>query len=213
MSILKSCALALLLTGLVGCGGADTDAPAPDPAPSQPVTESTPVSSEPAAVPADAPIVDHSASSEPQTLPPEVESAHRSRIEDAWQRALAGSDPTNACAVLKSQLIVPGAAKAERALAACNVDVPVRYFQTQLARVQSGEATCEQVTMLMLSQLPALTMSLARVREMIGSDETSGSVSGGAVVDPANDSLRIVKDRLYESVVATCPGEAAQMMQ
>ncbi len=212
MSILKSSALALVLIGLVGCGGSDTDTPAPDPAPAEPVTESSPGNGEPVA-PTSAPAVEHSASSEPQTFPPQVEPAHQGRIEDAWQRALAGGDPTNACAVLKSQLIVRGTAPGERALAACNIDVPVRYFQTQLARVQSGEASCEQVSMLMQSQLPALTMSLQRVREMVESDGASGDVSGGTAVDPANEASRIVKDRLYDLVVAICPGEAAQMMQ
>lgn len=211
MSTKLSCVMTLMLAALVGCGGADTDPPAAEPAQSEPAPQAAPVDAAPARVAATPPIIDHAANGEPQLVAPAVEPAYQNRVENAWQRALAGSDPTNSCAVLKSQLTVRGAAPGPRALAACNVDVPVRYFHTLLERAQSGQTTCAQVSSVMLSQLPALTMSQARVREMLGSD--TGSSSNSGVDEAASDSARMVKDRLYDAVVATCPAEAAEMMQ
>jgi hypothetical protein len=160
-----------------------------------------------------APVAQHSTSSEPQTTVPDVELMHRKQVEEAWEKALAGSDPTTACAIVKSQAAAAGAEAAARAVAACSVDIPVRYFHTQLAQVASGSRSCEQVMLSMQSQLPALTMSLASVRELTGSDKDDSDASSNPNDAAAADAPQLVKERLYDAVVATCPAQAADMLQ
>lgn len=218
MSKLKLCALALLIAGLVGCGGPEADEPAPEPTPSKPVRDTPPAASTAAPAPIPAPPATASmSSSEPQVLPPQVEQAQQSRLDEAWQWALAGQDPTAICSVVKSQALMGN--PPERALIACNVDVPVRFFQTQLQMVQRGETSCDAVVALMQGQLPAMTMSLERLGELVrsGAAPTDGGASARAIAtlspEASGDSRQIVKERLYDSIVAICPGQAAAMMQ
>jgi hypothetical protein len=65
----------------------------------------------------------------------------------------------------------------------------------------------------MQSQLPALTMSLASVRELTGSDKDDSDASSNPNDAAAADAPQLVKERLYDAVVATCPAQAADMLQ
>lgn len=81
---------------------------------------------------------------------PDVGAEFQEAIDSAWQDAVAGTSSYKACAALKGSLHgriryqgdTELTTRAAKAIQACEVDVPVRYFQTYLDAVVAGEHTC-----------------------------------------------------------------------
>jgi hypothetical protein len=86
----------------------------------------------------------------PADKAPDVGAEFQEAIDGAWQDAVEGTSSFKACAALKgslhgrirSQGDTELAARAAKAIHACEVDVPARYFQTYLDAVVAGEHTC-----------------------------------------------------------------------
>ena len=114
-----------------------------------------------------------------------------------------------------------------RALLACNVDIPVRYFETYLDMVEAGEKTCMDYMREITTQLSAMTLSTDTLWEMVESVEESGdedaqaaatealtAVTMDATADPgANDPKRIIKNRLTEKTNEVCPEIAGVVLR
>jgi len=160
---------------------------------------------------------------------PQVGERYQETIDRAWEKAIAGEVPTYACAGLKGRTMSekePSAA-ALRALLACNVDIPVRYFETYLDQVEAGEKTCMNFMTEMMTQLPAMTMSTDALWEMLESMEGSGdeetqaaaaeaitATAMDATADKgANDPKRIIKKRLTDRVNEVCPDVAGVVLR
>lgn len=166
-----------------------------------------------------------------QTPPgaPQVGEDYQETIDKAWGLAVAGEKPTNTCAAVKGRVIgkKDRSEAALRALLACNVEIPVRYFETYLDKVEAGEKTCINYMMEMTTQLPAMTMSTDTIWEMLESMEASGDEEAQAVATEAltdvamdatadkdaNDPKRIVKNRLTDRTQAICPEIASVVLR
>ncbi len=191
--------LALLVSGLVGCGGSDDAASTGNDAKTD-----------------EAASADRSGSDQPtgakEGTAPQVEVEFQQTINEAWQKAVAGESPTIACARVKGRAAGAGGV-ADRALAACNVDVPVRYFEARLERVERGEATCIQLMTHILTQLPAMTVAVDGLADLAGQGDAqatgavaaalTGAVAGG------DEAQRLIKERLREPLSELCPEEAS----
>lgn len=168
---------------------------------------------------------------DPASGAPVVGDRYQSSIDRGWEKAVAGETPAYACAGLKGRVMSseePPDAEAREALFACNVLLPVRYFETYLERVEAGEKTCSELRSSFFTQLPAMTLSLDSIQGMVdamGDDpeaepdpEAMGEALGGAV-DQATmekgltDPERLIKDRLEESVRRVCPDEADSILR
>ena len=79
----------------------------------------------------------------PAPGPPKVGDTYQEYIDAAWKEAVEGHNPTATCAGLKGRVMGTQDSSAFRALFACNVDIPVRYFETYLDSVEAGEKTCQ----------------------------------------------------------------------
>ncbi|MGH7571079.1 MAG: hypothetical protein ACREMK_04455 [Gemmatimonadota bacterium] len=124
-----------------------------------------------------------------------VEEAYQDDIDEAWGEAVAGEDPSVSCSLMKGSAAASEPGTATRALEACNVDIPVRYFLTDLDRVESRDQTCSNFMILMHMKLPAMTMS--------ASDPAAAAYG-------ENDAQRRIKDRLRERVTEVCPDLAGR---
>lgn len=157
---------------------------------------------------------------------PEVGERYQSSIDRGWEKAVAGETPAYACAGLKGRVMGTDAAadpEALEALFACNVLLPVRYFETYLERVEAGEKSCYDFSREMTIQLPAMTLSVDSIQGMvdaIGEDpEAAAADTLGAAVDDATletgltDPERLVKDRLEEPVRRVCPDMAGGILR
>lgn len=157
---------------------------------------------------------------------PEVEERYQERIDEAWMKAVAGENPATTCAAVKGRAATAPEGSASRALEACNVDIPVRYFLTLADRVESGEQTCMTLMTDVMTKLPAMTISTEGFRELARQGEaadTSEAAAAGAAAailageagagGGANDPRRIVKDRLRDRVTEVCPEQADIMLR
>jgi len=160
---------------------------------------------------------------------PQVGGDYQETVDRAWGLAVTGEKPTNTCAAVKGRVVgkKDRSTEALRALLACNVDIPVRYFESYLDKVEAGEKTCMNYMMEMTTQLPAMTMSTDVLGEMVDSIEGSGDEQAQAVAaevlnDAAIDATadkgvidpkRIIKNRLTERTQAVCPEIASVVLR
>ena len=111
-----------------------------------------------------------------------------------------------------------------RGLFACNVNIPVRYFETYLDSVEAGDTTCQDFMTHFLTSLSAMTMYSSSLDEMAAKIETDGGEEAlaealGPAADEAmtgdrlEDPKRLVKDRLAPRVVELCPDIAAYVVR
>lgn len=155
---------------------------------------------------------------------PDVGDPYQTSIDRAWQEAVDGENPSSSCAALKGRTMGATDPVAFRALFACNVDIPARYFETYLDQVEEGDRTCQNFMMEMMTQLPAMTMSTDSLQKMADSMAESGdpeaSVTGalGSVAEEAmtekglEDPKRLVKNRLDKRTRELCPQFAAVIL-
>lgn len=157
---------------------------------------------------------------------PKVSEAYQSTINRGWEEAVAGETPAYACAGLKGRLMGTGQTsdpEALEALYACNVLLPVRYFETVLEAVEAGDKTCNDFMMAMTTQLSAMTLSVDSIESMADAmaDDPEAAAAGtvAAALDEATleqgltDPKRAVKDRLREPVERTCPNLAGVVLR
>lgn len=162
---------------------------------------------------------------------PVVSDRYQSSINRGWEKAVAGDTPAYACAGLKGRVMSsegPPDVEAQEALFACNVLLPVRYFETYLERIEAGETTCRDLRSSLSMQLPAMTLSLDSIQGMadaMGDDpeaepdpEAAGQALAGAVdrttmQEGLEDPERLIKDRLEEPVRRICPDEADSILR
>lgn len=159
--------------------------------------------------------------SDDQQHPPTVGEAYQEAIDTAWFTAVAGDDPTMICARMKGRVAGTGDTEAFRALFACNVDIPVRYFDTYLDQVEAGEHSCQDLMREAMTKLSAMTMSADLVMEMADRIEQGGdpeSVVADAIGDAAAGATedgglkhpkRLIKDRIADRTQALCPDFAS----
>lgn len=154
---------------------------------------------------------------------PRVGDRYQRTIDRAWAKAVAGENPAFACAGLKGRVMAGGGevdAEAPQALYACNVTIPVRYFEGLADRVAAGEATCQNLRMELLTQLPAMTLSIDGLEGMIASVEEGGDEQAaatealtGAVDDATRDKgladpKKAVQEQLAPRLAEVCPAGA-----
>jgi hypothetical protein len=156
---------------------------------------------------------------------PDVGDPYQASIDRAWQEAVDGENPSSSCAALKGRTMGATDPVAFRALFACNVDIPARYFETYLDQVEEGDKTCQNFMMEMMTQLPAMTMSTDSLQKMADSMAESGdpeaSVTGalGSVAEEAmtedglEDPKRLIKNRLDKRTRDLCPQFAAVILR
>jgi hypothetical protein len=108
---------------------------------------------------------------------PVVSERYQATINRGWEEASAGETPAYACAGLKGRILGRGAEDPEvlEALFACNVLLPVRYFETLLDRIGSGEKSCADLMMAMATQLSAMTLAIDTIEGMLNAFERSGA--------------------------------------
>jgi len=159
-----------------------------------------------------------------ESSPPEVGDLYQESIDIAWHEAVDGKNPSSSCAGLKGRTMGSTDPAAFRALFACNVDIPTRYFETYLDQVEGGNKTCQNFMVEMLTQLPAMTMSTDSLQKMADSMADSGdpeaSVTGalGSVAEEAmteeglEDPKRLVKNRVDKRTRELCPQFAAVIL-
>lgn len=80
-------------------------------------------------------------------------------LAEAWAKARAGKNPTSDCADVKGNLLTDESPAARAAVAQCNFDIPVRYFNTLLDQVDAGTLECTNFMVAMSTQLSTMTMS------------------------------------------------------
>lgn len=151
---------------------------------------------------------------------PNVGEAHQQSIDRAWKQAVEGKNPSSSCAGIKGRAMGSTDAAAFRALYACNVDIPARYYETYLDQVEAGEKTCQDFMVEMMTQLPAMTMSTDAMQGVIDSMAASGDNEAavtealGEAAEEAmteeglEDPKRIIKNRLDGRTRELCPGFA-----
>lgn len=207
-------ALAAVLGFTLACGGSEAQSEAEEGVRSQ-------IDSEVEAAKDDAATTEGAAAGAPK-----VSDAYQSTINRGWEEAVAGETPAYACAGLKGRVVGTGKTadpEALEALYACNVLLPVRYFETLLEAVEAGDETCNDFMIAMSTQLSAMTLSVDSVQDMADAlDETPEAAAAGtlaAALDEATleqgltDPKRAVKDRLREPVERTCPNLASVVLR
>jgi len=154
--------------------------------------------------------------------PPPVYSPHI-MLGNRSQRAVLFEWPPGATRSLL--VLAANSPEAFRALFVCNVDVPVRYFETYLELVESGEKTCYKFLREITTQLPAMTTSTESLQKMADSVAASGEnpsavteALGSATDDVMTetgleDPKRLVKNRLAERTHEVCPTEAEGILR
>lgn len=156
---------------------------------------------------------------------PEVGDPYQKSIDRAWQEAVDGKNPSAACAGLKGRVMGTKDTTAFRALFACNVDIPVRYFETYLDRVETGDHTCMDFMTHFITQISAMTMSTDSLQKMADSLAATGDAESavqdalGSAADEAmtetglEDPKRLIKKRLTERTQAVCPDIAGVVLR
>lgn len=148
---------------------------------------------------------------------PDVGDPYQTSIDRAWQESVDGKNPSSSCAGIKGRTMGSTDAAALRALFACNVDIPARYFETYLDQVEAGEKACQDFMVEMMTQLPAMTMSTDAMQGVIDSMAASGDTEAaltealGSVAEEAmteeglQDPKRVIKNRLDSRTRELCP--------
>jgi len=166
---------------------------------------------------------------------PQVGEDYQKTIDRAWSEAVAGEVPSNSCAGVKGRVIgsKDRSEAALRALFACNVDIPVRYFETYLDQVQAGDHTCRDFMMHFVTQISAMTMSMESMENLFNSVAEAGetdpmseaeaqeatnelltSIAADAVTEAGpEDPKRLVKNRLTDQVTEICPDVAGLVLR
>jgi hypothetical protein len=149
---------------------------------------------------------------------PQVAARYQRTLDRAWAKALAGESPAAACAGLKGRLVGTGTAVgvAERdTLFACNVLLPVRFYETLLDRVAAGESTCAELVTPFRTQMRSMTLSIEGIQAMVDAieaDPERGAATGlrlavddATLIEGLEDPQALIKERLSERVRKTCP--------
>lgn len=156
---------------------------------------------------------------------PEVGDLYQKSIDRAWQEAAEGKNPSSTCAAVKGRTMGSTDPSAFRALFACNVDIPTRYFETYLDQVEAGKKTCRDFMMEFMTKLSALTMSTDSLQQMADSMASSGDADSavtealGSVAEEAmndtgfEDPKRLIKNRLSERTREVCPEIASVVLR
>jgi len=155
---------------------------------------------------------------------PQVSKSYQSTINRGWEEAVAGETPAYACAGVKGRVMAAEAvdAEAREALFACNVLLPVRYFETLLERIERGERTCADLMMAMSTQLSAMTISVASIQGIADALEKDPKVSTGAVAAAVGEATlqqglsepkALVKERLADAIRERCPEMASVILR
>jgi hypothetical protein len=135
---------------------------------------------------------------------PDVGAEFQAAIDEAWREAADGTSSFEACAAFKgslhgrirSQGDTELTTRAARAIQACEVDVPVRYFQTYLDAVAAGEYSCSDF--------------LSHVETQMGGIGTRPtSLEGMEPEEPRPLVLKALADRIK----AECPFVGAFMLR
>lgn len=140
-------------------------------------------------------------------------------LDNAWAKAKAGENPSTTCAKVKGYAISNDSSSARAALAQCNFDIPVRYFNALLDDVDTGKLSCAKFMTTMSTQLSALTLSVgglkqaARKRSHDASASADASTMLNAVLtsDSAMSAKDQVKAALAPRAIAACPIMKAYM--
>jgi hypothetical protein len=130
-------ALVLSLAGAAACGGSEES----DPGAIRSDTEGQAA---------------HSGEARQANGAPQVEERYQERVDEAWQEAFGGENPSATCAGLKGRAATSPEWSATRALEACNIDIPARYFLNYVDRVEAGEQTCIHLMTEVTTKLPAM---------------------------------------------------------
>ena len=155
---------------------------------------------------------------------PQVSKRYQSTINRGWQEAVAGETPAYACAGVKGRVMAAQAvdAEAREALFACNVLLPVRYFETLLERIERGEKTCADLMMAMATQLSAMTISVDSIQGIADALEEDPEASTGAVAEALGEATlqqglsepkALVKERLADAIRERCPEMASVILR
>lgn len=137
-----------------------------------------------------------------------------SKLDNAWTDAKAGKSPATACAKVKGSLITDESDAAHKAVAQCNYDIPVKYFNVLLDQVEAGSMTCNKFMTSIATQLSALTMSVGGLKRAVqasGSDsnQTKANVADilgtAATSDDTVSASDRIKSALAPRAVAVCP--------
>lgn len=175
--------------------------------------------------------------SSPPSDAPQVGEPYQRSIDAAWEKAKAGENPTYSCAGLKGMTMgskEPKSAEAAvRALFACNVDIPVRYFNAYLDKVEAGDHTCMDFMSHFVTQISAMTMSTDSFQSLFDTvaaesgaeaptEEEAQAAAESLLTSIATDAVgeegpedpeRIVKNRLSDRVNGLCPDIAGVVLR
>ena len=161
----------------------------------------------------------------PASNAPDVGEIYQRYIDTAWEKAGEGKNPSSSCAALKGRIAGTGETDAFKALFACNVDIPTRYFDAYLDKVEAGEKTCQEFMLDFMMGLTAMTVDSAKllqIAEALSAEghldseltETIGAAAENAVTDQGmKDPKRLIKDRLTDRTTELCPDIAPYALQ
>jgi len=157
---------------------------------------------------------------------PVVEEAYQGRIDEAWRKAGAAENPAATCAGVKGRAVSAPAGSADRALAACTIDIPARYFLAYVDEVEAGRRTCVNLMTEVTTRLSSMTLSAEGFRDLArqgaGGDTSAAAAAGAATAmlagetapgGGAGDPGQTVKDRLRDRVTEVCPREASLILR
>lgn len=137
-----------------------------------------------------------------------------SELDNAWAKAKAGENPAMACAKVKGSLIIDESDAARKAVAQCNYDIPVKYFNVLLDQVDAGSMACNKFMTSMATQLNSLTMSVGGLKRAVQAQGSNSANADAGAIDAlstaatSNDTLSAsdkVKSALAPRAVAACP--------
>lgn len=158
---------------------------------------------------------------------PEVEERYQELVNRAWRQASDGRSPATTCAGIRARASRAAAGSADRALAACDIDLPIRYYTVLIERVEAAGTTCTELMLDVTTSLRTMTTSvqglsdLARQAQAGDGTDTSAeaaSVAASAVVIGAagageTDARRAIIEAIRERVTSACPDEAPIMLR
>lgn len=132
-------------------------------------------------------------------------------LTQAWSHAKSGKNPSNDCARVKGYALRAADSASAAALAQCNFDIPVHYFNALLDAVDAGQRECRSFITALATQLPAMTLSLrglAKASAKAGQDQADTVAKTLGTALGHNDSTQArqrIKDSLRERAIASCP--------
>jgi len=157
------------------------------------------------------------AAGEAPSEPPQVGQDYQDTIDAAWDKAVAGDNPAMSCAALKGRVAGSEDTNAFKALFACNVDIPARYFHSYLDSVATGDKNCMGFMREVMTKLSAMTLSADAVMEMAetleqgddGEEAVAGALGKAAGSTVADSGMRqpkqLVKERIASRTQELCP--------